>query len=59
MKSFAKQDILLIEDISEFVKEQYHFVQSQQLDQLIVLTERPFVFEDEELNKKLRISEKS
>ncbi|MFH6956367.1 hypothetical protein ACHRV1_03090 [Flavobacterium aquidurense] len=59
MKSFAKQDILLIEDISEFVKERYHFVQSQQLDQLIVLTERPFVFEDEELNKKLRISEKS
>ncbi|WP_393052655.1 hypothetical protein [Flavobacterium aquidurense] len=59
MKSFAKQDILLIEDISEFVKERYHFVQSQQLDQLIVLTERPFVFEDEELNKKIRISEKS
>lgn len=59
MKSFAKQDILLIEEISEFVKERYHFVQSQQLDQLIVLTERPFVFEDEELNKKIRISEKS
>lgn len=59
IKSFAKEDILLIEDISEFVKEQYHFVQNGQLEKLVVPAEKPFVFKDEELNKKIKISEKS
>lgn len=59
IKSFAKDDIVLIEDISEFVKEQYSFVQNQQLEKLVVPAEKPFVFKDEELNKKLKISEKS
>lgn len=56
IKSFAKEDIILIEDISEFVKEQYEFVQNKQLQNLIVPAERPFLFKDEELNKKLKIS---
>ncbi|MEO8240565.1 MAG: DUF4291 domain-containing protein [Flavobacterium sp.] len=56
IKSFAKDDILLIEDISEFVKEQYEFVQNKQLKNLVVPAERPFLFKDEELNKKLKIS---
>ena len=56
IKSFAKDDILLIEDISEFVKEQYEFVQNKKLENLVVPAERPFLFKDEELNKKLKIS---
>lgn len=59
IKSFAKEDIVLIEDISEFVKEQYHFVQDGQLEKLVVPAEKPLVFKDEELNKKIKISEKS
>lgn len=57
IKSFAKEDIILIEDISEFVKEQYEFVQNKELEKLIIPAERPFLFKDEELNKKLKISE--
>ena len=56
IKSFAKDDILLIEDISEFVKEQYEFVQNKKLENLVVPAERPFLFKDEELNRKLKIS---
>lgn len=56
IKSFAKEDIVLIEDISEFVKEQYVFVQNKELEKLMVPAEKPFLFKDEELNKKLKIS---
>ena len=56
IKSFAKEDIILIEDISEFVKEQYVFVQNKELEKLMVPAEKPFLFKDEELNKKLKIS---
>jgi hypothetical protein len=56
IKSFAKEDIVLIEDISEFVKEQYEFVQNKELEKLIVPAEKPFLFKNEELNKKLKIS---
>lgn len=54
--SFAKNDILLIEDISAFVKEQHEFVQNHQLENLMVPMEKPFVFEDIALNKKLKIN---
>lgn len=57
IKSFAKDDILLIEDISDFVKEQHYFVQNKQLETLIVPAEKPFLFDDEKLNKKLKIHE--
>lgn len=56
--SFAKNDILLIEDISAFVKEQREFVQNHQLENLIIPAEKPFLFEDEKLNKKLKIIHK-
>lgn len=56
IKSFAKDDILLIEDISDFVKEQHYFVRNKQLENLIVPAEKPFLFDDEKLNKKLKIS---
>ncbi len=55
IRSFAKDDILLIEDISCFVKEQYEFVQQHQLKNLTVPAEKPFLFNDETLNKKLKI----
>ncbi len=55
IKSFANEDIVLIEDISGFVKEQYEFVQNQELEKLMIPAEKPFVFNDKELNKKLKI----
>lgn len=55
-RSYSKEDILLIEDISDFVKEQYKFVENKELDNLLIPSEKPFLFEDEELNKKLRLT---
>ncbi|WP_281231536.1 DUF4291 domain-containing protein [Flavobacterium gelatinilyticum] len=55
-RSYAKEDILLIEDISDFVKEQYEFVQKKELDNLLIPAEKPFLFKDEKLNKKLRLT---
>lgn len=55
IKSFAKDDLILIEDISDFVKEQYQFVLNDDLDNLIIPAEKPLLFEDENLNKKLKI----
>ena len=54
-RSFAKEDILLIENISEFVKEQHQFVLNDDLDQLILPEEKPLLLDDEDLNKKLRL----
>ena len=54
-KSFTNEDILLIEDISTFVKEQHQHVLNKNLDQLIIPLEKPFIFGDIELNKKLKI----
>jgi hypothetical protein len=55
IKSFAKEDIILIEDISEFVKTQYQFVLNNDLDNLMIPEEKPLLFDDEDLNKKLRL----
>jgi len=54
--SFATKDILLIEDISEFVSEQHKFVQNNQLADLLVPEEKPFKFSNADLNSKLKIS---
>jgi Domain of unknown function (DUF4291) len=56
IKAFAKEDILLIEDISDFVAEQYENVKNNQLENLIIPLEKPLFFEDVELNKMLKIS---
>ena len=53
--NYAKDDILEIEDITPFVKEQYQFVLNKQLDQLMIPEEYPLVFNDEVLNKNLRL----
>ncbi|MVO09693.1 DUF4291 family protein [Flavobacterium sp. TP390] len=56
IRTFSKEDVLLIEDISPFVAEQYEFVKSKDLDKLLIPEEKPFYFSDEELNRKLKIS---
>ncbi len=53
--NYAKDDILEIEDITPFVKEQYQFVLNKQLDQLMIPEEHPLVFNDKVLNKNLRL----
>lgn len=55
IKTFAKDDLILIEDISNFVKEQHQFVLNDDLDNLIIPEEKPLLFDDEDLNKKLRL----
>jgi hypothetical protein len=56
IKSYARQDILLIEDISEFVSQQYQYVKNEQLSELLVPLEKPLVFLDEALNKMLKLT---
>ncbi len=55
IQSYSKDDILEIEDISDFVKEQYEFVKSKNLNDLVIPNEKPLVFENEELNKYLML----
>ncbi|WP_103068220.1 DUF4291 domain-containing protein [Aquimarina sediminis] len=55
IKSYAKEDIIEIEDISQFVAEQYKLVTAQNLDDLMVPEEKPLIFDDEELNKYLML----
>lgn len=54
--SFAKEDIILIENISDFVKKQHQFVLNYKLENLMLPEEKPLLFDDENLNKKLRLS---
>ncbi|WP_294212509.1 DUF4291 domain-containing protein [uncultured Chryseobacterium sp.] len=56
IKSFAQDDILLIEDISEFVQVQHQFVLNDDLDNLVTPIEKTLRFDDEDLNKKLRLN---
>lgn len=55
IRSFTREDILLIENISDFVKGQYQAVLNYDLDNLIIPEEKPLLFNDEKLNKKLRL----
>ena len=52
---YAKEDILEIEDISEFVREQHQFVLAKDLDKLIVPAEKPYVSSNDEVNKFLKL----
>lgn len=56
IRSFAQEDIILIENISDFVKEQYQFVLKDDLDKLVLPEEKQLLFDDENLNKKLRLN---
>ncbi|MEO1029865.1 MAG: DUF4291 domain-containing protein [Bacteroidota bacterium] len=55
VEKYAKDDILEIEDITPFVKEQYKYVLHKSLDHLMIPEEHPLVFKDEDLNKQLRL----
>lgn len=55
IKSYAQEDILEIEDISEFVGEQYKLVTSQNLESLVIPKEKPLIFKDEVLNRYLML----
>lgn len=55
IRSFSKEDIIHIEDISNFVAEQHEHVKNNQLDKLITPLEKPLVFKDEKLNRKLKL----
>ncbi|WP_294301236.1 DUF4291 domain-containing protein [uncultured Chryseobacterium sp.] len=55
IRSFAREDLILIENISEFVKEQHQFVLNGDLDQLMLPEEKRLLFDDEVLNNKLRL----
>lgn len=52
---YAKEDIIKIEDISEYVNQQYQHVLNKELDKLELPEEKPYLTESEELNKYLRI----
>ncbi|WP_027387310.1 DUF4291 domain-containing protein [Chryseobacterium gregarium] len=54
--SFAQNDIISIDDISDFVKEQHQFVLNSDLDHLMLPEEKPLLFDDEGLNKKLMLN---
>ncbi|MBD8083047.1 DUF4291 domain-containing protein [Chryseobacterium caseinilyticum] len=56
IRSFAHEDIILIENISDFVKEQYQFVLEDDLGKLVLPEEKQLLFDDENLNKKLRLN---
>ncbi len=55
IRSYSKDDILEIEDISDFVATQYELVKSKNLDELVTPHEKPLVFENKELNKYLML----
>ena len=55
VRKFAKEDILMIEDISEFVKEQRGYVVAKQLDKLLVPEEKPYVISDIGLAERLKL----
>lgn len=52
---YAREDILEIEDISEFVREQHQFVLAKDLDKLIIPAERPYLSSSDEVNKFLKL----
>jgi len=55
IEKFSKEDVLKIEDISSFVKEQHEYVLNKQLDKLLIPEEYPFFSSNEEVNRKLKL----
>lgn len=53
--SYAKEDIIEIEDISDFAAEQYQHVLANNLDALLIPEEHPYLPKDVEVAKRLRI----
>ncbi|PKV50049.1 uncharacterized protein DUF4291 [Aquimarina sp. MAR_2010_214] len=55
IKRYAKDDVLEIEDVSDFVSEQYKFVKNKDLENLFTPAEKPLIFKDEKLNTYLKL----
>lgn len=55
VKTYAKADILKIENISDLVKTQYQHVLNNNLDGLLVPEEKPYIPRDIEVRTKLKI----
>lgn len=53
--TYSKDDVLEIEDISKYVNEQYKFVKAHELDQLMLPKEEPYLPEDIEVSRRLRL----
>ncbi len=53
---YSKEDILEIEGISEFVKEQRQHVLTGNLDELITPKEEVLLFDDDKLNQRIGLS---
>ncbi|MGJ8744832.1 DUF4291 domain-containing protein [Polaribacter sp.] len=53
--SYAKESILEIEDISEFVRAQQVHVKNNHLNKLVIPLEKPFISMDKKVNNKLKI----
>ena len=56
---YATEDIIEIEDISNFVKEQHQHILNNDLDMLIVPAEKPYLSSNNLINKRLRLETKS
>lgn len=56
LETFGKEQIKLIEDITDFVKQQKQHLDNNHLDKLIVPLETVFKTTDRELNKKIGIT---
>ena len=55
IERYSNEDIIEIEDISEYVREQGKLVELNQLDKLILPKEKPLLFTNNELNNKLNL----
>ena len=55
LENFSKHQIHQLDDITSFVHEQKHFVQTQHLDKLWVPVETPFYCTKESINEKIGI----
>lgn len=55
IKTYSHDDIILIEDITDYVYEQNQYVVSNQSDKLKTPVEKPLIFKNKELNKKLQL----
>jgi len=55
LEEFGKKDIRLVEDVTDFVKEQCQFVAAHQLDKLLVPDERVYKPADLELCKRIGV----
>ena len=56
IERFSKEDIMEIEDISDYVKQQHEHVLCQQFEKLMLPKEEPIAFEDDVLNNRLKLS---